>query len=208
MLKLDLKRKLRHLYNPSPRQPEIVEAPAMNYLMIDGAGDPNISPAYQEAVSALYSLAYTIKFMLKKSADGLDYTVMGLEGLWWAGNMDQFSLNRKDDWLWTMMILQPEFVTAEHVSRGRDEAARKRDLPALDRVRLESFHEGLCAQIMHIGPYAAEAPTIEKLHEFIAAGGYIRRGKHHEIYLSDPNRVAPERLKTIIRQPVDAAHAG
>ena len=202
MLKVDLKRKLRHLYNPSPKQVEIVDVPAMNYSMIDGVGNPNTSAAYKDAVSALYSLAYTVKFMLKKAEYGVDFTVMALEGLWWADDMSQFSVERKDDWRWTMMILQPEFVTAGHVSQGKEEAARKKDLPALAQVRFESFNEGLCAQIMHLGPYAIEAPTVEKLHQFIADGGYTRRGKHHEIYLSDPTKTAPERLKTIIRQPI------
>jgi hypothetical protein len=202
MMKLDLKRNLRHLYNPSPREAEVIDVPAMAFLMIDGAGDPNTSSSYQDAVSALYSLSYTLKFMLKKGPEAIDYPVMPLEGLWWTDDPRQFSLDRKNDWNWTLMIVQPEFVTASHVARAAEEARRKKDLPALPLVRHESYHEGLSAQIMHLGPYAAEPPTIQKLHAFIRQRGCAMRGKHHEIYLGDPIRTAPERLKTIIRQPV------
>ncbi len=205
MLKIDLKRQLRHLYNPSPKRVELVDVPAMNFLMIDGAGDPNTSPAYKDALSALYSLAYTLKFMLKKGPEAVDYPVMALEGLWWGDDMAVFGLERKGDWKWTMMILQPEFITAEHVARAAEEARRKKDLPALPLTRFEAYHEGLSAQVMHLGPYAAEAPTIQRLHAFIADNGYAMNGKHHEIYLGDPTRTAPERLKTIIRQPIRPA---
>jgi hypothetical protein len=140
--------------------------------------------------------------MLKKGPEAIDYSVMPLEGLWWTDDPSQFSLERKGDWKWTMMILQPEFVAAGHVASALEEAGRKKDLPALPLARFETLREGLSAQIMHLGPYATEPPTIQKLHAFIAEHGYAMNGKHHEIYLSDPARTAPERLKTIIRQPI------
>ena len=172
-----------------------------DYLMVDGQGDPNTSQAYQEAVGALYSVSYTLKFMVKKGEMMIDYKVMPLEGLWWTEDMSRFSMDEKEAWKWTAMIMQPDFVTAELVEAAKDQAQRKKGLVAISLTRFKVFREGRAAQIMHIGPYAEEAPTIEKLHEFIAAQGGTLSGKHHEIYLSDPNRTAPEKLKTIIRQP-------
>lgn len=186
-------------------QAEWVDVPAMNFLMIDGEGDPNTSQTYKEALEALYALSYTLKFALKK-AQGLDYRVGPLEGLWWADDMAEFSTERKGDWKWTMMIAQPEAVTPAWLEQAKEEVRRKKNLPALDRVRLELFHEGLAAQILHIGPYSAEGPTIRKLHEFIRAQGYTLDGtkkKHHEIYMGDPRRAAPEKWRTILRQPVE-----
>jgi hypothetical protein len=188
MLTLDLKRKYKALYNPTPKQVTVVDIPPLQYLMLDGAGNPNTSQAYQDALNALYSLAYTLKFTLKKdSTQPVDYPVMALEGLWWADDVCSFSMARKDDWRWTMMIMQPDVVTPALVERAREQAiAKKGDLPAVHQVRLETFAEGLCAQIMHIGSYAAEAPTMEKLHSYIRENGYRHNGKHHEEYLSDP----------------------
>lgn len=201
---LDLRKALKPLLSPSPKQPETITAPPMNYLMIDGHGDPNHAPMYTQAVAALYKLAYTIKFAYKKG-QGLDYPVMALEGLWWAEDMTRFSVDDKSSWLWTMLIMQPDLVTPSDLERAAAEARRKDDIPLLDQVRLERFEEGLCAQIMHLGPYAAEAPTIEALHGYIAESGHALTGKHHEIYLSDPRRSAPEKMKTIIRQPMTPA---
>ncbi|MBI5666675.1 MAG: GyrI-like domain-containing protein [Chloroflexi bacterium] len=201
--KLDLKQQFRHLYEPSPKQVTVVDVPPLNYLMIDGAGDPNSAIGYKQAVEALYSLAYRLKFLVKKE-QGTDYAVMPLEGLWWTPDMATFSVENKDEWLWTMLILQPEFVTAEQVEAARAEVARKKDVPALPLVRLERYHEGLSVQILHIGPYAAEAPTIERMHAFIQKNGWMPGGKHHEIYLSDPTRTASDKLKTVLRQPVRA----
>lgn len=184
--------------------PQFVDVPPLSCLMIDGTGDPNTSVEYADAIAALYSLAYTLKFALKQSA-GLNYRVAPLEGLWWADDMAAFSMEHKANWHWTMMIAQPPEVTPELVETARDEVRRKKVLPALDRVRLEPFAEGRAAQVLHLGPYAAEAPTIERLHHFIREQGATfdgRRQKHHEIYLSDPRRAAPERLKTIVRQPI------
>ena len=201
MAKIDHKKELKHLYRPSAKQVSVVDVPAMTFLMVDGRGDPNTSLAYQQALEALYSLSYTLKFKIKKGA-GVDYTVMPLEGLWWTDDPSLFSLSDKDSWSWTSMLMQPEVVTLEAVEEALVEVEQKKDPPALDRVRFEAYHEGLSAQIMHIGPYAAEEPTIARLHRFIAGEGYALRGKHHEIYLSDPRRTAPERMRTVIRQPI------
>ncbi len=200
---LDLKKELKHLYGPSAKQPVLVDVPPMNFLMIDGEGDPRTAQEYRDAVQALYSLSYALKFMLKKSESGIDYAVLPLEGLWWAEDMETFSMERRNDWLWTMMIAQPEWITTDLVQAALAQVARKRDAPAaLPQIRFETYHEGLSAQIMHIGPYAAEAPTVAALHRFIHEQGYVLRGKHHEIYLGDPNKTQPENLKTVIRQPV------
>jgi len=204
MPRLDLMRELKPLYSPPRDRFVVVELPPLQYLMIDGHGDPNTAMEYAEALEALYSLAYTLKFQVKRDSGGeVDFGVMPLEGLWWAEDMASFSAGNKDAWSWTMMILQPEVVTPEAVERARAEAARKKNLPSLGRVRLETYEEGLAAQIMHVGPFSAEAPTIARLHgEFIPANGYAPAGKHHEIYLSDPRRTAPEKLKTVLRQPI------
>jgi hypothetical protein len=198
------------LYKPSPKQPEIVDVPPLQFLMIDGSGDPNTSQAYHAALEALYALAYTLKFALKKAA-GLNYRVAPLEGLWWSDAMADFTTAHKDAWQWTMLIAQPSIVTPDLVEQARAEVQRKKGSPALAQVRLASFHEGLAAQIMHIGPYANEAPTIQRLHDFISAQGGIFDGirqKHHEIYMGDPRRAAPEKLKTVIRQPFTRGGGG
>lgn len=199
--KLDLKKSLASLYNP-PRTFGLVEVPAFNFLMIDGKGDPRSALAYGESVEALYAAAYTLKFKIKKEM-GIDYAVMPLEGLWWSEPIEVFSLDRRDLWQWTMMILQPEQITPDLVEGALSEAKKKKKLPRLDQIRFESYHEGLSAQIMHLGPYVDEAPTLYRLHhEYIPAQGCEMVGKHHEIYLNDPNRTEPSKLKTVLRQPV------
>ena len=201
MTKLDLKKQLKHLYTPSKKEFSIVDVPSMNFIMIDGSGDPNTSSEYQEALGALYGLSYTIKFASKKQL-GIDYVVMAPEGLWWTEDMAEFSVDDKSSWQWTMMMVQPDHITAEMVEEARAALAKKKDPPGLSRVRFERFHEGLSAQIMYLGPYADEGPTIARLHAFIEEKGYELRGKHHEIYLGDPRRTAPEKLRTVIRQPI------
>ena len=201
MEKTDYKKALKELYNPSVKEPSIVNVPEMNYLMIDGTGYPGTSKDYMDSIEALYTVSYTLKFMIKKEK-GIDYGVLPLEGLWWADDMTDFIKGNKDNWKWTSMIMQPEHVTKELYEKALDAAKKKKDLPALSKMRFEKYDEGLCAQIMHIGPYSAEGPTIEKLHKYIKEKGYDLRGKHHEIYLSDPRRSAPEKMKTVIRQPV------
>jgi hypothetical protein len=201
MLKLDFKKDFKKLYNPPTKEVVLVEVPPLSYLMIDGIGNPSTSLQYQEAVEALYSLSYTLKFMLKKSGE-LDYSVPPLEGLWWADNMDDFVLANKDNWQWTMLIRQPGQVTPALLTVALAQAEKKKDLASLRAVRLESLDEGLVAQVMHLGPYATEGPTIERLHSFIREKGYSLTGKHHEIYLTDPRRTTPEKMRTVIRQPV------
>ncbi len=203
MSKIDLTKALKHLYNPSAKTVTVVDVPQMNFLMIDGAGDPNTAQDYREAVEALYALSYTLKFRVKKREGGMDYAVMPLEGLWWVEDMSQFSMDNKDAWEWTMMIAQPSQVSDSLVEAARWEVEQKKNPAALGKLRFETYHEGLSAQIMHIGPYSAEGPTVEKVHRFIESQGYKLRGKHHEIYLKDPRRSKPESLKTIIRQPVE-----
>jgi hypothetical protein len=202
-LKIDLKKELKHLYTPSPMAVTLVEVPDMNFLMADGAGDPNTSPDFQAAVEALYSLSYTLKFMIKKG-QGIDYAVLPLEGLWWAEDMEAFSPENpdKDRWQWTLMIRQPEQVNPELFGPALEQVKRKKPLPYLARVRWESFAEGPSAQILHVGPFAEETATIQKIHAFMKEQGYGFNGKHHEIYLSDPRKTAPEKLRTVIRQPV------
>jgi hypothetical protein len=202
--KVDLKKQLKHLYTPSTKEVVVVDVPDMQFLMVDGAGDPNSSQDYQEAITALYGVAYALKFLLKKER-GVDYPVMPLEGVWWTPEMRAFSVDHKEKWQWTMMLMQPEEVTAELFERARAQVQRKKNSAALEKMRLEWFHEGLTAQIMHLGPFATEGPTIARLHAFIREQGYAfdgTRHKHHEIYLSDPRRAAPEKMRTVIRQPV------
>jgi len=201
MSKVDLKKDLKHLYNPSAREVSVVDVPPINFLMVDGVGDPNVSLEYQQAMEALFSLSYALKFTVKKSI-GLDYTVMPLEGLWWTDDPSQFSMINKAIWKWTAMIMQPEYVTAEMVAEALNEVREKKGLLALESVQFKTYHESLSAQIMHIGPYAAEEPTMAQLHRFIRENGYEPSGKHHEIYLNDPRRTASEKLKTVLRQPI------
>jgi len=203
MKKIDFKKEFKHLYGSSAKKVEVVEVPRMKFLMIDGEGDPNTAESYSNAIEALYSLSYALKFMVKKGEWGVDYGVMPLEGLWWADDMSAFTEGNKDTWKWTMMIMQPEFITPNMVESARQEVGCKKNPVALSLVRLEAFTEGKAAQIMHIGPFSEEEPTIEKVHAFIKNTGSRRRGKHHEIYLSDIRRAAPEKWKTIIRQPLE-----
>lgn len=201
MEKLDLKKTLKDLYAPSAKAFSIVDVPPMNFIMIDGHGNPNTSVEYAESLQALYSAAYTLKFKIKKEL-AVDYPVMPAEGLWWMDDMREFNLASKDDWKWTMMIMQPEIVTPILFAQAVDEALKKKGQPALSRLRLECFQEGLATQIMYFGSYADEGPTIARLHLFIEKSGHVRFGKHHEIYLGDPRRTAPEKLRAVIRQPM------
>lgn len=176
----------------------------MQFLMVDGVGNPNTSHEYRQAIEALYGMAYALKFLLKKE-QGVEYAVMPLEGLWWTPDMREFSADNKENWLWTMMIMQPDEVTAQLFERAREQVRRKKPSPALEKMRLQRFHEGTVAQVMHIGPYAAEGPTIARLHAAIREQEYTFDGgaqKHHEIYLSDTRRTAPEKIRTVVRQPV------
>ncbi len=199
MGKIDLKKELKHLYRVSAREPAEVVLPLLKYLMIDGQGDPNTSAEYARAVEALFSVSYTAKFAVKKQ--GIDYAVMPLEGLWWADDLSVFVADDKAQWKWTMMILQPPFVTDDVINDAIAAVGRKKELPAIAKLRFEEFSEGRCAQILHVGPFSEEGPTIKRLHEFIDSRTG-KTGKHHEIYLSDIRRADPRNWKTIIRQPM------
>jgi len=199
--KINWKKQDKALYSPSSKAFSLIDVPAMQFLMIEGSGNPNTAPAYQNAVQALYKVSYSLKFASKKSGK-LDWVVAPLEGLWWAERMQDFSLESKEDWLWAMMIRQPDSVHSDDVHAAIESIQAKDDAIDLRGLRLERFHEGLSVQILHLGPYEAEAPTIARMHAHISEEGYQMHGKHHEIYLSDPNRTAPKKLKTVLRQAI------
>lgn len=202
MSKVDFKKEYKELYVP-PKDFVFVDVPEMQFLMVDGHGDPNVAQEYQEALEALYAVAYKIKFSSKKQLER-DYVVPPLEGLWWAEDMETFTTARdKSQWDWTMMIMTPEWISPEIFVEAVEQVRKGKNPAALDKVRLESYQEGLSIQIMHVGSYDDEGPTLLKLHtKFLPENGYVENGKHHEIYLSDPRKVAPEKLKTVLRQPV------
>jgi hypothetical protein len=200
--KRDLKKELGGLYRPPSDEVVEVDVPELRFLMIDGRGDPNTSQGYAQAVEALFALSYALKFAVKKGPLAIDYTVMPLEGLWWAEDMSSFTTGDRSEWEWTMMIGQPDVVDEELFEKAAQEVRDKKDLAALPLARLESFDEGLSAQVMHLGPFAEEGPTIERVHDFIEETGRQRHGKHHEVYLSDIRRAAPANWKTVIRQPM------
>lgn len=200
MTKIDFKKTLKHLYRPK-KNFEMVDVPTMQYLVVDGDGGP-VGQAYQDAIAALYPVAYKLKFFSKVELEK-DYVVPPLEGLWWADDMNTFITREKSAWKWTMMIMTPDWIMAEMFSDAVEQVRKAKNPVALDKVRLESYHEGLSVQIMHIGSYDDETPILAELHNnYIPENGLVENGKHHEIYLSDPRRVAPEKLKTVLRQPV------
>jgi hypothetical protein len=196
--KLDVFKANRAEY-ATPRSPVLLRVAPAQYLAFDGEGDPN-GPAFAEAIGALYSMAYTIK--MRKKREGADYKVAPLEGLWWSGEGDEFPPPAPGDWHWTALIRTPELVGPGDLETAASELERKGKGGAVRRVRLERLEEGECVQVLHVGPYSAELPTIAAMKEFARSRGLHRRGHHHEIYLSDPRRVPPERLRTILRQPV------
>jgi hypothetical protein len=203
---IDLVKLHRALYNPSYKHPGIVEVPELSFVATDGRGSPE-SEAFEASMQALYGTAYTLKFSLRNADAGRDFKVAPLEGLWW-GDVERPTLAElqqdREAWNWRMMIALPDGVTAAEVAAAAEQTARKRRQSAPVEVRFERFEEGLAAQLMHIGPYSEEEPTIARLHAWVAEQGYELRGRHHEIYLGDPRRAAPERLKTVIRHPVRA----
>ena len=200
MVKIDYKKELKTFYKTSAKKVEFVDVPEMDFLKIDGLGAPG-AQTYQEAVEALFQLSYTIKFMIKKGEVAIDYGVMPLQGHWWVDDMSKFDVNKKDEWKWTMMIMQPELVTKSIVEEATEQLKIKKNPPALPKIKFEAFTEGIAAQILHIGPFSEEGPTIQKVHQAIIEKGFQLSGKHHEIYLTDIRRAAPENWKTIIRQP-------
>ena len=207
MSKLDLRKQLKHLYAPSAKKVEVVDVPLFQFAMVDGQIEPGRgpedSPAFQEALEALYGISYTLKFASKlRKEDPLDYTVMALEGLWWVEG-GEFDITHPEGWRWTLMIMQPDHITAEMYEDAlRQLRQKKGERPGFSRLRFEGFQEGLCAQIMHVGPYAEEPATIARMHAFAQENGYRLCGKHHEIYLGDPRRASPEKMKTVLRQPI------
>ena len=207
MTKLELRKQLKHLYAPSAKKVEVVDVPRFQFAMVDGEIEPGRgpedSPAFQEALEALYGISYTLKFASKlRKEDPLDYTVMALEGLWWVEE-GEFDITRPEGWRWTLMIMQPDHITpGMYEDALRQLRQKKGDRPAFSRLRFEGFQEGLCVQTMHVGPYAEEPATIARMHAFAQENGYRLCGKHHEIYLGDPRRASPERLKTVLRHPV------
>lgn len=204
MQSYDIKKAHKALYAPKAGEFEIVDVPPLHFLVIDGHGDPNISSAYREAVEALYTVSYGVRAMAK-SGLGRVHTVAPLEGLWSAADLEVFRTRDKSAWDWSMMIAQPDWITAEMVDQAVDAARRKR-LPALDLLRFEHYAEGRSVQILHVGSYDDEGPTLARLHdEFLPANGLVPTGRHHEIYLSDARKTEPARLRTILRQPVAAA---
>ena len=206
MKKVNHIKEFSQIYTQPKNKINLVDIPPLNFLMIDGTGGPNDNPDYSEAVSALYAVAYKLKFAIKKGSQAVDYKVMPLEGLWWAEDMTLFNLENRSNWQWRMMIMQPEYITEDLFKTTVTSVREKKELPRLDDLRLETYHEGFCMQIFHLGPYGeGESETINKLHTYIEEEGYQRVGKHHEIYFNSPLRTAPENLKTIIRQPVKTA---
>lgn len=203
MDKIDYKKKLKEFYQAKINKVVTVNVPKMNYLMIDGSGDPNASQEYIDAIQTLYPVAYGIKFYCKKEL-GIDYGVMPLEGLWWSSDIETFSTDAKEDWLWTAMIMQPDFVDDEIFNKIVEQVRAKKNLLSIDKIRLESYDEGQAAQTLYVGPYSDEVNTIKNVHKFIKdQGGSLTSANkhHHEIYLSDPRRTDVTKLKTIIRQP-------
>lgn len=208
---LDLKKKFKYLYQPSAKKMEIIQVPNLQFAMINGAIEkgqaPGTSPLFAQATQALYGLSYTLKFMLKKrKTNAVDYSVMALEGLWWVED-GMFDITIKDNWFYTLMIMQPEVITKEIFEEAREQVRKKKGASEmLSKIKLAHFEEGLCVQVMHIGPYAAEPATIDRMKEFMAENklrdNVGPKGKHHEIYLSDPRKAAPEKMKTILRHPV------
>jgi len=203
MDKIDYKKKLSEIYQAKVTKPVVIKVPKMNYIMIDGHGDPNTSKEYIDAIQTLYPVAYAIKFMCKREL-GVDFGVMPLEGLWWTENMEDFNANNKSNWLWTAMIMQPDIVNKAMFEGAIKQVSEKKKLELLNIVRFEAYDEGRSAQVMYVGPYSDEGPTILALHDFIKLqGGKLDKTNkhHHEIYFSDPRRTDQSRLKTIIRQP-------
>lgn len=209
MKKLDLKKQYKELYNPTPKQVVVIDVPRFNFIMIDGIIPANIpvgeAPDYLAALETLYGLSYTLKFMIKKrKTNPIDYPVMPLEGLWWTKDSHKkFTVSHKDDWFFTALIMQPEPVTKKLFDEACELLRARKNPARLNDARFESLDEGRSMQIMHLGPYSAEPATIEKMVAFAEENGYRVRCKHHEIYLGDPRRTKPEKLKTVLRHPIE-----
>lgn len=205
MHKVDFKKEYKQLYTAPVGDFAMVDVPPLNYFMVDGSGDPNAAPDYKEAVEALYAASYKLKFM-SRDALGRDYVVPPLEGLWWADDYSVFLEGRKDRWSWTMMTMVPEFIDRNMAEQAIVMALQNKRLPAFSKLRYSPLEEGLVVQTLHVGPYSDEGPILRRLHDqCLPANGLAESGLHHEIYLGDPRKTAPERLRTILRQPVRRA---
>lgn len=202
MVRVDFKKELPGLYRASAYEVSIVDVPAIKFITVSGTGFAEPSAELQDAIGALYAVAYTLKFSLKKQAGAGGFALMPLEALWWTDTGKPLDQESRENWCWTVMMALPDFVTKTLVKKAVKEAAERKELPALKQVELERIQEGLSAQIKHKGPYAESGPTVKRLHGFIAERGLKPHSKHHEIYLNDPSRTAPEKIRTIIRQPV------
>lgn len=205
---LDLRKQLKHLYQPSAKKVEVIDVPEFKFAMVEGAIEPGCvpatSPSFQQAIEALYGISFTLKFTSKqRSENPIDYAVMPLEALWWAGD-GQFDISQPGNWGWVAMIMQPDHITDSMFEEAYDKLRKKRPSPALDRLRFEAFYEALCVQTLHLGPYSEEPATLARMEAFAKENSYILHGRHHEIYLGDPRRLAPEKLKTILRHPCSA----
>jgi hypothetical protein len=201
MEKIDFKKSLPDLYRSPADRFVSVDVPTMQFVKVDGKGDPNAAPAYKLAIEWLYAVSYAMKFAAK-TAKGKDYVVPPLEGLWWADDPADFVARRKERWCWTMMIMVPEFIDRPLFEAAVEKAKKKLGTPPAS-LRLEILNEGRALQILHVGSYDDEGPTLAKLHdEEMPARGLAFAGPHHEIYLSDPRRTEPAKLRTILRQPV------
>lgn len=204
MAKIDFKKTLKTLYDPPNGRFVRIDVPMLRYVMIDGQGDPNTSEAHRTAVQWLYPVSYAMKFAAKREF-GQDYVVPPLEGLWCADDPADFVARRKDRWRWTMMIMVPDCVGQDLYEAALAKTRAKLGEPP-DTLRLETLSEGLSLQMLHIGSYDDEGPILAHLHdELMPAENLDFNGRHHEIYLSDPRRTTPDKLKTILRQPVKAA---
>ncbi|WP_231104619.1 GyrI-like domain-containing protein [Haloechinothrix halophila] len=200
--KYDVKKTHKELYSPPSKELTVVDVPEFQYIAIEGSGDPNTSAGYANAVAALYGVAYALKFASKKTL-GRDFVVAPLEGLWRADDPTVFTTRDKDSWEWTMMISQPDWITEDMVRAAVDSVSKKKDNPALADIRPHTLIERTCVQILHIGSYDDEAPVLDRLHnQYMPEHGLTFNGDHHEIYLSDPRKTAPTKLKTVLRQPV------
>jgi hypothetical protein len=221
MKTLDLRKKYRAFYTASAKSPDIVDVPELTFLMVDGRIEqgcaPGTSAAFRNAVQVLYGSAYTLKFMSKlRKTNAIDYPVMALEAIWWVDN-GAFDISRPGDWRWRAMIMQPDHITPEMLAEAREQMRKKKPEVATDALRLEKYREGLCVQMMHVGPYATEPATVGRMLAFAAERGLKERlgwttrdnrlvvDAHHEIYLGDPRRSAPEKLKTVLRHPIARA---
>lgn len=201
MEKIDFKKQFSDFYSQRKNKITILDVPVFNYLSIEGKGEPD-SQLFLEAMEALYSVSYKLKFRIKESINPKNYTVMPLEGQWWAKNPNDFVNNKKENWQWNLMIMQPNFINNELIEETKEIIKSKKTLPALEKLKFETIQDGTSAQILHIGPYSEEGPTLVKLHDYFKNKNYTFNGRHREIYIGDPRKSAPERLRTIIRQPI------